>query len=328
MVVIPTHPQHVQWPDLLCCLSRPLRAVNLPVIISVLASATAGDVSALVHTGGMALRTPIYLDMETLLAHAEYCEIAVPQKEDIVEKITRQGSARATAGVSGIGLGGSVGKDVEYQTSYSLTPRHKAIVSKSIDALITGGHTTSPAPNTVLSKDQLIEVEGISRVTTASMAGKMFHLLLRVLKESSTTVENLDFGALGPKFMEQFKSIYLGNELLPIPILLELSKTPLELKVYLNLTPDHFVGTASADRVEGDVRALGTISKLIGDDEHFSAEQWLLDGYEWMMRRVLMTDIDDQIKKVVESFQVGLPADDVHAWIAGPAIVVDVVALY
>jgi hypothetical protein len=164
----------------------------------------------------MALRTPIYLDMETLLAHAEYCEIAVPQKEDIVEKITRQGSARATAGVSGIGLGGSVGKDVEYQTSYSLTPRHKAIVSKSIDALIAGGHTTSPAPNTVLSKDQLIEVEGISRVTTASMAGKMFHLLLRVLKESSTTVENLDFDALGPEFMEQFKSIYLGNELLPI----------------------------------------------------------------------------------------------------------------
>lgn len=41
-----------------------------------------------------------------------------------------------------------------------------------------------------------------------------------------------------------------------------------------------------------------------------------------------MTQVDDVVKSLVKEFELGLPADDVHAFITGPAIVIDAIALY
>lgn len=59
-----------------------------------------------------------------------------------------------------------------------------------------------------------------------------------------------------------------------------------------------------------------------GDDRYFSAVEWLLHDWEYLMRRIMT-----QIKDVVEKLDVEMPADDVRAHIAGPAIVVDAIAL-
>jgi hypothetical protein len=59
-----------------------------------------------------------------------------------------------------------------------------------------------------------------------------------------------------------------------------------------------------------------------------SAEEWLLHGYENLFRRLLMTQVDDVVKKLVEDLDLDLPAGDVHAIISGPAIVVDAIAIY
>ncbi|UVN56310.1 hypothetical protein [Streptomyces albus] len=52
----------------------------------------------------MALRTPLYLDTDTLLAQADYPEIEVPQREEVVEKTLKKRSGGGKFGIGPAGL--------------------------------------------------------------------------------------------------------------------------------------------------------------------------------------------------------------------------------
>ncbi|WP_329170755.1 hypothetical protein OG939_35675 [Streptomyces sp. NBC_01685] len=281
----------------------------------------------------MALRSPIYLDTETLLSQAEYYGLKIPQQAEIVEKSVRRQAGGGKAGVGAFGLEASKGTDVEFQSTYSLQPKQKATFSKLIDALINDADAVKVDPDgeTPLVRDDLVQIEGTTRITAASLAGKMFFILRRLMDTVDANLEslrNLDLEDL--PFAEQLQQVYLQNELLPIPILLELTGSNLPQKVYVNVPPDHFLGEASANRIEGELRVLGSISRLIpgGGDGYLSAEQWLLHDWEHMMRRFMMLDVDDHVRQLVSHFDLDLPAEDVHSHIAGPAIIVDAIGLY
>lgn len=281
----------------------------------------------------MALRSPIYLDTETLLSQAEYYELDIPRQAEIVEKSIRRQTGGGKAGMGGFALEGSKGTDVEFQSTYSLEPKQKATFSKLIDALINdaGAVKVDPDGETPLVRDDLVQIEGKTRITAASLAGKMFFILRRLMdtvEADLDSLRNLEVADL--PFAEQLQQVYLRNELLPIPILLELTGSNLPQKVYINVPPDHFLGEASANRVEGEIRVLGSISGLIpgGGDGYFSAEQWLLHDWEHMMRRFMMLDVDDHVRELVSHFNLDLPTEDVHSYIAGPAIIVDAIGLY
>lgn len=69
------------------------------------------------ESGSRALRNPVYLDMESLLAQAESNDIEVPVASDIVERSVnqREGSAKQSYGI--LGVGGSKCSEVEYQSN-------------------------------------------------------------------------------------------------------------------------------------------------------------------------------------------------------------------
>ncbi|WP_420082972.1 DUF6414 family protein (plasmid) [Streptomyces sp. JL4002] len=281
----------------------------------------------------MALRSPIYLDTETLLSQAEYYDIDVPRQAEITEKTVQKRTGGGKAGMGGFALEGSKGTDVEFQSTYTLAPKQKATFSKVIDALINeaGAVKVDPDSETPLCRDDLVQIEGTTRITAASLAGKMFYILRRLMDNVAVDLDSLrDLDVNNLPLAEQFQQVYLRNELLPIPILLELTGSNLPQKVYINVPPDHFLGEASANRIEGELRVLGSISRLIpgGSDGYLSAEHWLLHDWEHMMRRFLMTQVDDQVRELVSHFNLDLPAEDVHAHIAGPAIIVDAIGIY
>ncbi|WP_420111322.1 DUF6414 family protein [Pseudactinotalea sp.] len=289
----------------------------------------------------MPLRSPIYLDTETLLSHAEYNDIHMPHAAEIVETTRSKRSGGGKVGFSGIGAEGSIGNDVEVQSTYTLTPREKATVSRVIDDMVHQGIiTTHPDDATAISRDDLVEIEGTTRITSASLAGKAFYILRKmagdaiVIDDNAVGVDQLlaikDVELGASEVLDEFKSVYLHNALLPVPILLQVTGDRLPCKVYANLSPHYFVDDASKDRIEGELRVLGTVSRIVdgGDDGYFSAEQWLLHDWEYMLRRFMMLDIDKQVADLVERIGLEQPLEDVHAYIKGPAIVVDVIALY
>jgi hypothetical protein len=280
----------------------------------------------------MALRSPIYLDIETLLSQAEYHEIDVPRPADIVEKTVRKRTGGGKVGISRFGANASTESDFEYQSTYHLEPKEKATVSKVIDALIEDEViNVDPTGTTTLSKDDLVQIEGVMRVTTASLAGKMFYIFRRLMDAAEGGLDTIfDLEVEDPQVVDQLKRVYLRNELLPIPILLEMVESQLPQKVYINVRPDYFIDEASANRIEGEGRVLGSIRQLIpgGDEGYLSADEWLLHDWEHTMRRILMTKLGDTVELAVGQFGLDLPAEDVHAFVSGPAIAVDAIALY
>lgn len=279
------------------------------------------------------MRAPLYLDLETLLAHAEYHDIEVPKQASIVEKSTRKRGGGGKVNIPGLGgADASVGSDVEYQSTYDLKPREKATVSKIIDQLIVRETVKSgPDENTPLSKDDLVEIDGLTRITAASLAGKIFFIFRRLMDTAEGDLDSIfDLQIEEPAVAEQVKQVYLRNELLPLPILLEVTNSPLPQKVYVNVEPDHFLDSASANRIEGELRVLGTVSHLVegGSEGHLSAERWLLHDWEYLMRRKLMTQMDDVVGNLVHQLEIDLPAEDVHAYLSGPALIIDAIAIY
>ena len=89
-------------------------------------------------------------------------------------------------------------------------------------------------------------------------------------------------------------------------------------------------GAIHSDQIEGDRRILGTVRNLVapGDDGYVSTEDWLLPDWEYLVKRLLMTEISGKVQEIVESLEIDLPAKDIHAWIEGPAVVLDAVAVY
>lgn len=281
----------------------------------------------------VSLRTPLYLDLGGLVAQAEYHGLDVPRHEKVVATTTRkrQGGGKVALPAVG-GANVSLGSDVAFQSSYSLRPSEKATVSKIIDSLIGAGVVTQhPDASTVLSKDDLVEVEGTTRLTAASLAGKMFYLVRRIVGGFAGNFDELfDLDLDDAEAAEQIKDVFLRNELLPIPVLLELVGTDLPQKVFVNLSPDHFVDASSSDRIEGDLRVLGSVSHLVEDgrEGYLSAERWLLHDWERLVRRHVMLSVEDVVKDLFKQLDLAMPDEDVHSYISGPAVIVDAIAVY
>lgn len=278
----------------------------------------------------MALRRPVYLDIETLMALGDYHGLDMPRLTDVVEKAVKKRSGNAKASFAGIGGGAELGKDVELQSSFTIAPTEKASVSKVIDGLLAGEHTVPVSEEAVLKKDDIVEVEGLVRLTAASLAGKMLYVLRKYLESTEQDIRDLDFSDIEPDVTALIQSVYLRNELVPIPVLVDVVGTGLAPRVLVNLRPNLFVDSATSDQIEGDRRILGTVRSLVdeGDYGYVSTEDWLLPDWEYLIKRLLMTEISDKVQEIVASLKIDLPAKDIHAWIKGPAVVLDAVAVY
>ncbi|MFD8970777.1 hypothetical protein ACFV0C_38370 [Streptomyces sp. NPDC059568] len=282
----------------------------------------------------MTLRSPSFLDLETLLSQAEYHDIDVPVAQDIVETTVSKRSGGGKAGLGAIALSGSAGSDFQFQSTYSLAPREKATVSKVIDGLIREKAVqVNPVGDSALSKDALIEIEGTARITAASVMSKVFFVFRRLMlaRDINDLSELAHLDLEDADVAEGIQRVYLQNELLPLPMLLEVTGSSLPHKVYVNVRPDFFIDEASADRLEGDLRVLGSVSRLISSGQYRVTDEWLLHGWEFMMRRIMMAQIQDDLEEVTRQLQrlgLDVPDDDVHAYISGPAIVIDAIALY
>lgn len=277
----------------------------------------------------MALRNPIYLDLASLVAQAEYNDIHAPHQQDVVEKRIKRGGGSAKIGWGPLSGGGEVRGEVELQSSYTITPTEKTVTSRLIDQLIRNDHVKTPGA--ALARDDLVELDGNLRITTVSLAGKLLYLLRQLLGSAEIDARHLDFSAIEPDAVKRVQQVYLGNELVPIPVLLEVADLRSGTKLYVNLPPDHFVGAATVDHIEGERRVLGTVANLIGDDADgfLSSEKWLLWGWEYLTKRLLMTAIGEKVAELVDQIGItDLPTNDVRDFIRGPAVVVDAIAIY
>lgn len=280
----------------------------------------------------MGLRNPLYLDADTLTALAEYNDVPTERMHEVVETQRRTRTGGAKLGWGPAGAEGSAGRDVEMQLSYSIEPGQKATVSKIIDGLTKADVLVPFTTEHARKVDDLMEIEGTLTMTATSLAGKMFYLLREYLGRDTTDIENLIAGgSINQRdLLPLIQDAYFGNALPPVPLLMELKSDDFPVRTFVSLSPSGFVDTAEASHIEGERRVLGQVANLVdaGSEGYLSAEKWLLHGWDYTMRRITMATLNTQIADLVETLNVDLPADDVQAYITGPAIVLNAVAVY
>ncbi|XVX18717.1 DUF6414 family protein [Actinomycetota bacterium] len=280
----------------------------------------------------MALRNPIYLDLEQLIAQAEYHDVAVPRAEEIVETSRSQRRAGAKLGLSGAGVDAGGEREVETQSTFRLEPRQRSTVSKVIDRLHREQviSTASSLTDSAIQKDDLVELDGILRMTPTTLAGKLFYLMKKAIASSDiASIEDLSID--DPEVEDVIRTVYLENELLPIPILMQAVDTGMEVRVYVNINPSHFTTSDVADRLEGEHRVLGTVRSVIdgGDEGYYNAEEWLMPGWEYMIRRLMLASLDDrEIHSLFTQMGLKIPEGATGTHVAGPAVLIDAIALY
>lgn len=278
----------------------------------------------------MALKNPVYLDLETLEAQAQYHEVDFPIPADVIERTNHGRSGEAGAQAGPFSIRGTGGKDVELQKSYTLAPRHKTVVSRAMDALLAAGHVQTDLLAGV-SRDDLVLLEGRTSLMPCSTAGKLMHIALLAMRDAQVT----DFSSfraadLEPGFAQHAKRAYVNNELLPMPLLLRLEAPAGCPAVYLDLPSGHFLDSRSIDDVEGEIRVLGTVDKLIDEGSFYSAERWLLPGWEHQMKRLLMASegISGIFESIAGHLGVDAPAEDTKPYLVGPALLISTIAVY
>ncbi|MCY9786961.1 hypothetical protein KIK06_24050 [Nocardiopsis sp. EMB25] len=131
----------------------------------------------------------------------------------------RRRSGGGTIGVSRFGANLAAGSDVELRSTYTLAPKEKAAVSKVIDGLIQRlAVTVFPDETHALGKDLVVELNGQTRITAASLVGKMFYVMRMLLDSTEGDIEAvLDMSAEDDEASQALKRVYLRNEPLPVP---------------------------------------------------------------------------------------------------------------
>jgi len=280
----------------------------------------------------MPLLNPVFLDIESLLAQAEYHAVPISVATDVVETTSKKRAGDASLEFRMLGANVAAGTDIAIQSTYQLKPQLRAMVSKTIETLIAEKAAKQVRDASIsLKRDDFVEVFGDLRVTTISLVGKLLYILRRVLSsEGIDLTELFEFDTNNEELLKWIRRVYLGNELVPIPLLLEAKDTKLQQQVYVNLNPNHFVDSASATRVEGKFRILGTVSFVVasGSEGYLSSEQWLMPDWELFLRRTLLAGFDKELESLVDVLGVDIPAENALTYIQGPAVIIDAIAIY
>ncbi|WP_277245950.1 hypothetical protein [Micrococcus terreus] len=281
----------------------------------------------------MGLKTPLYLDADTLSALAEYNCIEVSTIQEVVETHRKIREAGLKAAASSLGAHFSRTRGVETQRSYSVTPGQKAAVRRTIDRLHEEDALLTFAPGErEPEKDDALELEGNLVLTPTSMVGKVFYYLHAYLGQDDSAMDALARSAVLPdeSVMALLKDAYFSADLPPVPLLMELQNPRFESRVFVSLRHSGFVDVAEASHIAGSHRVLGQVSDLVDGDEdgYLSAERWLLHGWDPLMVRLMMAQMTGTVQTLVAQLGLDLPASDVQEYIQGPAVVLDAVAVY
>lgn len=253
----------------------------------------------------MPLRNPQYLNRTDFYDHADYHDIEIPHRVEVVARTstTRSGGAKLGLQAVGlpVGLEGQLGDSVELQSAYVLEVGEKSTFSKVLDSMEAeeqAALTVLPRPGDgderwVASRDQLIELAGTMKLSPVSSVGKMMNVVLQLVQREDVDIDELfskrsrdktddesldedepeadaDAEDVPTQAKEILKAVYLRNQIPEIPTLfkLELDGDDAPWSVYVNCEPRHFIGAGAAatDSVEGEVTVVGVVREFVGDD--------------------------------------------------------------
>jgi len=232
----------------------------------------------------VAIRQPIYLDIDLLQNTADYLEIGYPVEESVREKGAHERSAGGGLGVgvgpAQIGIGGSRGSSDEVERSYSVPVRPVKVFNDVLDGALAAGDVldlTAPGAVWSASRRDMVQMDGEADQSGITTVGA---LLSKALPLMAPTLSK-ENPAIPPEFM----TLFLGGGSGGRALLFELHPTSAPIRVYMQLDEAWFHRNATPDDVSGEVSVFAVIDQIVPEGASFDLTRYLLPGANRAARR-------------------------------------------
>lgn len=270
-------------------------------------------------------RSPLYLDLDTLVPLANYHDIEVMVDVQVSQRDLGQKSGnlgfRASVplpGSPGVEAGGSRGSESEVTQARTVKDTPASALNRLLDTLeLHNGVVTDLSTQTV-TKRQLVELDGEWEVAPATDVGAFLAELMNLM------VQHPEAMAKGAEPPAEAMSLMTAGPQRGSIVLDRVSDDSEASRTLVLLDAEHFVRGSSMDDLEGERTIFGSIDTLVGEDQDYSLEKFFMSGISRAVRR--MFDPAELLQGVSEGFGRSLSVDDLR--LKGPLVVVKAVAVY
>lgn len=266
-------------------------------------------------------RSPIYLDLETLVPLANFHNIEVMadvslSERDLGKKGANAGLRMGIPGGPTIEAGGSGSREFEVAQARTVKDHPTSALNRLLDDLAEAGQL-SDLEDGAAFKRQLIELDRDWNVSAATDIGSTLEGLVRVMVSNPAAMSS-------PEMPPEAMSIMAGGSTSSGTVVLETDEEDSEgRKIIVLLAADDLLAKSTIDDLEGDRTVFGLVHDIVPQDKQYSLEKVFLAGFSRSIRRTFKT-------KDLLSLGVALnqPIGEDDLDIPGPLIVIKAVAVY
>lgn len=267
-------------------------------------------------------RSPLYLNIETLIPLANYHNIEVMADIQLTQRDLgkRSGKAGVSASmpVASFNVGGTKGSESEVTQARTIKDHPSNALNRLLDELhrtdaITTDVTTSP-----IQRHQLVEIIGDWEISAATDAGSLLTAMAHIFANNPGIANS---GTMDPA--SAYRLINPAQVNGPVVLNAELNAAG-PMHVVALLDGDLLVGSNSVDDLEGDRTVFAQVDTFEPEDSIYDLKKFFLSGLSRVIRRSI--NVEDLIASFTPVLGTELTTDDLR--VKGPVIVVKPIAIY
>lgn len=269
-------------------------------------------------------RSPLYLDIDTLVPLANYHDIEVMVDVQVSQRDLGQRAAKAgiraslpIPGSPGIDAGGSRGSESEVTEARTVKDNPASALNRLLDTLQRNNDLTTDLSAQPLMRRQLVELDGDLEVSPATDVGALLAGMVNLMAQNPAAMSGSD---VPDEFMTLMTAGPQGG-----PVVLDLaSDDGQENRTLALLNAAHLTGGATLDDLEGERSVFGIIDTIVPDGQNYSLEKFFLSGVGRAVRRAF--DTAELLQGMSEGFGRPFTVNDLR--LTGPLVVIKAVAVY
>lgn len=270
-------------------------------------------------------RSPLYLDIETMIPLANYHDIEVMTDIAVSQRDRGERSGRAGLTVSlpipgspGIDVGGSGGSETEV-TQERIVKSHPAdALNRLLDSLQREGELSNDLINGQVRRHQIVEIDREWEISPATDIGSILTPLISVIAANPAIM------AASEPPAEVISSL-MGSQSTQGRVVLDATpEGDVGPRVLVLLESDQLVGKATLDDLTEERTVFGQVDAFVAEGGTYSLEKFFLSGISRGIRRSF------PLENILSGFKpmLGREVSPSDLKVAGPVVVVKAIAIY
>lgn len=265
-------------------------------------------------------RSPIHLDLETLVPLANFHNIEVMtdvslSERDLGKKGANAGLKMGIPGGPNIEAGGSGAKESEVTQARTVQDHPASALNRLLDDLATADELSDLQAGTVF-KRQLVELDREWQVSPATDIGDLLEGLVRLMVSNPAAMDSKE---MPPEAM----SLMAGESARGTVVLETEEKDAEGRSIIVLLSADDLTAKSTIDDLEGDRNVFGLVHEIVPEMKQYSLEKVFLTGFSRSIRRAFNTK---DLLSLAAALNRPISEDDLA--VPGPLIVIKAVAVY